>query len=115
MGGKVIRRCVIGAVLIILGAGATVWGQTGASAVPAPAAIHPAAARTAPVPAASAVPVSPRQAQALADADQLLALAQQLKVEVDKTNRYMLSLKAIRKAEDIEKLAKNLQQQIRRE
>ena len=114
MRGKVIRGCAIGAVLSILGAGATVWGQTAASAGPAPA-VHPAAARTAPVPAASAVPVSPRQAQALADADQLLALAQQLKVEVDKTNRYMLSLKAIRKAEDIEKLAKNLQQQIRRE
>lgn len=55
--------------------------------------------------------LSPQQQRLLADADQLLTLAQQLKGEVDKTDQYTLSLTTVRRAEDIEKLAGNLQKQ----
>lgn len=67
-------------------------------------------------PAKSAAPVlTPDQrhlADLLADADHLVALAQQLKGEVDKTNEYTLSLKAIKRAEEIQSSAKALSQRI---
>lgn len=68
--------------------------------------------------AAPAVPpssLSPQQQRLLDQTDQLVTLAQQLKSEVDKTNQYTLSLNTLRRAEDIEKLAKNLQKQIHKE
>lgn len=67
-------------------------------------------------PAKSAAPaLTPDQrhlADLLADADHLIALAQQLKGEVDKTNEYTLSLKAIKRAEEIQSSAKALSQRI---
>lgn len=68
--------------------------------------------------AAPAVPpssLSPQQQRLLDQTDQLVVLAQQLKSEVDKTNRYTLSLNTLRRAEDIEKLAKNLQKQVQKD
>jgi type VI protein secretion system component VasF len=47
------------------------------------------------------------------DAARLLQLATELKAEVDKTNKDTLSLKVIRKAETIEKLAKGVKQQLK--
>jgi hypothetical protein len=47
------------------------------------------------------------------DAARLLQLATELKAEVDKTNKDMLSLKVIRKAETIEKLAKGVKQELK--
>jgi hypothetical protein len=46
------------------------------------------------------------------DADQLVNLAQQLKTEIDETNEYTLSLKTLRRAEEIEKVAKNLEKKL---
>jgi hypothetical protein len=81
---------------------------TAQSAHPAPvAAANSAAAAVAPVPA-----LTLRQQQLLAGADQLMGLAQQLKAEVDKSNRYTLSLTTLRRAADIEKTAKGLQKQV---
>ncbi len=48
----------------------------------------------------------------LANADKLVELAQQLKTEVDKTNQFTLSINTLRRAEDVEKLAKDLQKQL---
>ena len=45
------------------------------------------------------------------DSAKLLALAQALKTEVDKTNKNMLSLGVIRKADEIEKLAHSVRGQ----
>lgn len=59
--------------------------------------------------------LSPQQQRLLDQADQLLALAQKLQMEVSKTNQYTLSLNTLRRAGDIEKLAKELQKQIARE
>lgn len=47
------------------------------------------------------------------DAARLLQLATELKAEVDKTNKDTLSLKVIRQAESIEKLAKGVKQQLK--
>ena len=44
----------------------------------------------------------------------LLTLAMALKAEVDKTNKDTLSLNVIRKADEIEKLARNVKEQIRK-
>jgi hypothetical protein len=44
---------------------------------------------------------------------QLLTLAMALKAEVDKTNKNMLSLNVIRKADEIEKLAHNVKEKMK--
>ena len=46
-----------------------------------------------------------RQKQLVADTDKLLSLATELKADVDKSNKDMLSLDVLKKAEEIEKLA----------
>lgn len=93
-------------------------------ATPAPAAslMLPVATRSAAadtgkaaVPSVSAQPLSPQQQRLVDEADQLLNLAQRLKTEVDKTNQYTLSLSTLRRADDIEKLAKTLQKEMPRE
>ena len=49
-----------------------------------------------------------RQKRLVGDTDRLLALATQLKADVDKTDRHMLSIDVIRRSEEIEKLAKSI-------
>jgi len=87
--------------------------QTAPSAKPA-AAQQPSAST--PV-SAAAVPasLSPQQQRLLDEADQLLTLAQELKTEVGKTDQYTLSLNTLRRAGDIEKLAKTLEKEVQRE
>ena len=53
-----------------------------------------------------------RFAQLKKDTDQLLELATQLKKSVDQANDQTLSLQVIRKAEQIEKLAKQVRQKM---
>jgi hypothetical protein len=47
------------------------------------------------------------------DTDKLLALATQLKQEVDKTNKDVLSVDVIRKADEIEKLAHSVKERMK--
>lgn len=54
-----------------------------------------------------------RQASLKKDTDQLFKLATELKTSVDKTSEYTLSLDVIRKAEEIEKLAKNVKDKMK--
>lgn len=56
---------------------------------------------------------SDRQKKMLADADQLLAMAQQLKSAVDQTRKDELSVDVIRQADQIEKLAKSVKERMR--
>lgn len=56
-----------------------------------------------------------RQKQLKADTEKLLALATELKQSVDKTNENVLSLDVVRKAEEIEKLAKHIKTNMRDE
>jgi hypothetical protein len=54
-----------------------------------------------------------RQQQLVKDTDKLLALATELKTDVDKTNKNVLSIDVIKKAEEIEKLAKNVKDRMK--
>ena len=54
-----------------------------------------------------------RQRQLVADTDKLLDLAQALKAEVDKSNKDQLSLDVVKRAEQIEKLAKSVKEKMK--
>jgi nitric oxide reductase activation protein len=54
-----------------------------------------------------------RQKQIVADTQKLLDLATQLKTDVDKSNKDTLSLDVIRKADEIEKLAKQVKEKMK--
>ncbi|HZU10384.1 MAG TPA: hypothetical protein VFA02_10835 [Pseudacidobacterium sp.] len=54
-----------------------------------------------------------RQQDIVNDTNKLLQLAQQLKTEVDKSNQDQLSLSVIKKAEEIEKLAKSVKEKMK--
>ncbi len=54
-----------------------------------------------------------RQKQLVKDTDKLLSLATDLKSEVDKTNKDVLSVEVVKKAEEIEKLAKSVKDRMR--
>jgi proline dehydrogenase len=54
-----------------------------------------------------------RQKQLMLDTDKLLALATELKADVDKTNKDVLSVDVVKKAEEIEKLAKSVKDRMK--
>ena len=54
-----------------------------------------------------------RQKQIVADTQKLVELANQLKADVDKSNKDTLSLDVIRKADEIEKLAKQVKDKMK--
>ena len=56
-----------------------------------------------------------RQEDIKKDTDKLLQLATELKLYVDKTNENVLSLDVIKKAEQIEKLSKEIQKKMKAE
>jgi hypothetical protein len=56
---------------------------------------------------------SDRQKQLVKDTDKLLALAKELKEDVDKSNEDTLSVDVMKKAAEIEKLAKSVKDRMR--
>lgn len=54
-----------------------------------------------------------RQDLIVAETAKLLALAQDLKAEVDKSNKNTLSIDVVKKAEEIEKLSKSIKERMR--
>jgi hypothetical protein len=54
-----------------------------------------------------------RQKRLVADTDKLLALATDLKQQVDKTNQNILSVDVIKKADEIEKLAHSVKERMK--
>jgi hypothetical protein len=56
---------------------------------------------------------SERQKKLVADTDKLLALATDLKMQVNKTNKDILSLDVIKKADEIEKLAHSVKERMK--
>ncbi len=78
--------------------------QTGS---PAPAAAQPAAKES--------PKEEQRQAKLLADTNHLYELVQQLKAEVAKSSKDTLSLEVVKKAAEVEKLAKSLKERMRSE
>jgi len=57
--------------------------------------------------------IAERQAKLKRDTEKLLALAAELKQNVDKTGPNVLSLEVIKKAQEIEKLAKSVKEKMR--
>ena len=67
-----------------------------------------------PAQAAPSVPdADPAQEQLQKDTDHLLQLVQELKQEVAKAGSNTLSLAALRKADEVQKLAKNLKEKMK--
>jgi hypothetical protein len=56
---------------------------------------------------------SERQKRLVADTDKLLALATDLKQQVDKTNKNILSVDVIKRADEIEKLAHSVKERMK--
>jgi nitric oxide reductase activation protein len=56
---------------------------------------------------------SERQKRLVSDTDKLLALATQLKQDVDKTNKDVMSVDVIKKADEIEKLAHSVKERMK--
>ena len=54
-----------------------------------------------------------RKAQIAADTERLYQMAQELKAEVAKSNKDILSIAVVKKADEIEKLAKSLKERMR--
>jgi hypothetical protein len=68
--------------------------------------------------AADAKPLTPeeeRQAQLVADTNRLYELAQELQAEVAKSNKNTLSLAVVKKAAEVEKLARSLKERMKPE
>jgi|SRR5271163_2752057 len=113
----------LGALALVIGASRSPLAQAPAQSPkpddsPATAAPSADAKKTeqAPPPAASPAPVQPAppldpaQAQLAADTEKLLKLSQELKDEVAKTNKDTLSIAVIKKADEVEKLARSLKE-----
>ena len=60
-------------------------------------------------------PVNDKQKKLAEETDKLLAMATDLKQQVDKTNKDVLSVDVIKKAEEIEKLARSLKQEMKQQ
>jgi sRNA-binding protein len=92
--------------------------QDGAAQAPvqAPAAQAPAAQTPTQAPADTpkpATPQTPQQKQLADDTAKLLSLANELKAELDKSNKDTLSLSVIKKAEQVEKLAHKVRDEMK--
>jgi hypothetical protein len=61
----------------------------------------------------SQTPQTPQQKQLADDTAQLLTLANELKAELDKSNKDTLSLSVIKKAEQVEKLAHKVRDEMK--
>jgi len=109
--GKV-SRSVRNALILSLAAGA--WLSFAQQPAPSPTTQQAADLQPAtPAPVDVAKPMSPKQKQLTDDTAKLQVLANELKAEMDKSNKDMLSLSVIKKAEAVEKLAHKVQDEIK--
>ncbi|HUB29217.1 MAG TPA: hypothetical protein VL967_05950 [Terracidiphilus sp.] len=97
------------------------FGSLALAGAQQPAQSKPAQPPTAPVPASgapsdaskAATPQTPQQKQLEDDTAKLLVLANELKTEMDKSTKDMLSLSVIKKAEAVEKLARKVRDEMK--
>lgn len=78
-----------------------------------PAAKAPATAEATADTSKSTTPQTPQQKQLADDTARLLTLANELKAELDKSNKDTLSLGVIKKAEQVEKLAHKVRDEMK--
>jgi len=119
--GRTLRFLCIGACLLAtITAGLVLAQQTldaQSSAKPAATVAPSAQSDTKKAPDAPASPTppavtDPRQAQIIADTQKLVKLSEELKAEVAKSTKDTLSLTVIKKAEEVEKQAKTLKEEL---
>ena len=92
--------------------------QQDSTTTAAPPAQKPATPESKQNDSAAQKPMSPqeaRQAQIVADTDKLYQLAQELQAEVAKSGKNTLSLAVVKKAAEVEKLAKSLKERMKSE
>jgi hypothetical protein len=107
----------LSALALSAGAGGVCFAQAPAQetkpGAPASSAASPDAEKANPPQAAPASnPADPEQAQLLADSEKLVKLSQELKTEVGKSTKDTLSVTVIKKAEEVEALAKSLRERM---
>jgi sRNA-binding protein len=117
---RVVRRLFPLACLVVCAAAGPLQAQQASDRQAAAKAAAPVTAQsdtketppdTATPPAQPAV-TDPHQAQIIADTQKLVKLSQELKAEVAKSSKDTLSLTVIKKAEEVEKLAKTLKDEL---
>lgn len=107
------RLPILSVAVCAVAAGATFGQSSGSRTATTPSTSAPAPSDTRKAAPTQVVVVSdPRQAQIVADSEKLLKLSQELKAEVAKSSKDTLSLTVIRKAEEVEKLAKALKEEM---
>lgn len=92
------RMMRAGMVMVMMAAGTSAWAQGGTPQAPT---------------SAEKAPLSEKQKQLLGQTNALLQLAAELKVSVDKSTKDQLSLDVVRKAEAVERMAKDLKGKIK--
>jgi hypothetical protein len=111
---RMLTMAMLGAVLVITGSANVSGGQ-----IPQPP--HPWSNQTAGLSQPNAMLMaeqrrmlaSERQKRLMADTEKLVALTTALKQQVDESNKDILSVDMIRKAEEIEKLARSVKERIK--
>jgi len=87
---------------------------TGTAAAASVAAESKPAAASAVPPVADAAKQTEKQKALASQADRLVEMANELKTQVDRTNKNILSLKVVEKAQEIETLAKGMKEQAKK-
>ncbi len=111
--------CIAVAVTVPRAAGQETPAKSDAPAEPKPAASAPAKVVDAPAKAdarptdSAAAREAERQAKIAADTEKLYQLTKELQQEVAKSSKDTLSMSVVKKAEEIEKLAKSLKERMR--
>jgi hypothetical protein len=93
--------------------GAQIWAQ-GQSGTPQPATPAASQVKVGSQDTPAKTPMSPAQKELADDTAKLLTLANELKVEMDKSTKDTLSLSVVRKAEQVEKLAHKVRDEMRK-
>jgi len=117
-GWRTLRMAACGVVLCLC---AAVSATAQSSQAAPPASNQPVSTQASPTqPASTDKPAAPppsadteRKKRLADESAHLLQLANDLKAEVDKTNKDMLSVAVIRKAEEIERLARSLKEKLK--
>lgn len=102
---RAVGCAALAALSLVVGA-----AQAGQSTLPSTV---PAAAQLPAAQPDTQTPLNSRQRELADESARLLSLAVALKAEVDKTNKNMLSLNVIRKADEIEKLAHSVREKLK--
>ncbi len=109
---NIVRVATIGAVLLTTSS-VKVSGGPMPPLQPLPGQALGTAPASKPVDQEPSGPMTERQKRLAADTEKLFALATDLKAQVDKSTKNTLSVNVIKKADEIEKLAHSMKEQMR--